>query len=77
MGGSSHYRSDWILRGPMDGLLRGQCSPDSRPEGASDAHILGAAHAHRDPVPGGIPLTFRTEIYQARSPRCVIDVSQR
>ena len=43
VGGRSYRRSDWILRGPVDGLLRGQCSPDPRLEGTSDTHVLGAA----------------------------------
>jgi hypothetical protein len=37
--GRHHQWGDWILRGPVDGLLRGQCSPDPRLEGTSNTHV--------------------------------------
>jgi hypothetical protein len=57
----SYRRHDWVVRCPMDRLLRRQRPPVPRLEGASNAHILGAAHRHRTPVPDGVPLSFCTQ----------------
>src|SRR5258708_31102404 len=64
-----HRRHDPVLCRPVDGLFRGQRPPVPRLEGASDTHILGAAHRHRASVPGGVPLPFCTENRQAHTTR--------
>src|SRR5260370_30065970 len=72
VGRCPYCRDDWVLHCPVDGLFRGQRPPVPRLEGASDTHILGAAHRHRASVPGSVPLPFRTENRQARATRSSI-----
>jgi hypothetical protein len=55
------HRDDWVLRCPVDRLLRRQRPPDPRLDAAPDTHVLGASHHDRAPIPGGVPLAFRSK----------------